>query len=199
MSFASGTPSNHEANLEQSSRARVYAGESPNPTPTPIPIPEREPPNPPSGGEGSEPEAASQVRMQSARVAAGAMTDGAWGMTAEAYREGIRSVTSKCAPLDVRGQQDVQRAVAEHGEGRKGEELLAWVRASAAEFASSEDATRGVRPGLWVAWLDKPKARARPAYGRTGPAFVQPTDETADWMTLDSDDPLPKTYGGTGT
>jgi hypothetical protein len=119
--------------------------------------------------------------------------DGVFGMTGDAYAEGVRAVTRQpFSRLSRTDQQELQRLIDAHGAGRKVNDLLAWVRATASEFARSVEPrfAGGYRPRRCAEWLDagRPAASATivqraPPSGRlwTPGGGVLPTTETTDY------------------
>lgn len=93
--------------------------------------------------------------------------DGAFGMTAAAWAEGIRSYTRKgCTP--PRGPSQVATLLDSIREHSKGAEPVEWVRQSAAAYAR-ELGSKAPNVFGWADWLNRPEAGATPAPGE-GPA-----------------------------
>ena len=89
--------------------------------------------------------------------------DGVFGMSGDAYGNGIRMVTNKpFAPLTRFDTQDLQRMIAAHGGGLRGQPLLDWVTKTAAEFATAKPYL-SLTPAKCTQWLDAGRATLRPA------------------------------------
>lgn len=88
---------------------------------------------------------------------------GALGMEIETFRLGVVDGSgSPCASFNRFALEDITRGIAAHApKCDTAEQLLAWLRGSAAEFARAYLAIIGTNfhpgnhPSKWVAWLDK--------------------------------------------
>lgn len=114
------------------------------------------PPKPPEG-------VAGEPMIDSPPVQA--TRDGAFGMTAGAWAEGVRAKTGGAVTrLDLRQTRALLALCDAHAGGRTGQALLEWVTATASEFASTVDASYGgYTPVRCANWLDagKPRERAK--------------------------------------
>jgi hypothetical protein len=147
---------------------------------------EQDPPQSPPGGEAA-PESARTSRPLPRPVA---QSDGVFGMTAEAWREGIAEgrrangdESPKVAPIDLRGQTDLSRLIAGHAPADvAGDDLLAWVRTTAAEFVQRNEARFGFTPSRCAVWCDagRPDNRDQ-AGGKRGPIRQGVPKEGRQW------------------
>lgn len=106
--------------------------------------------------------------MRVARENTETQLDGTFGMTADAYREGISSVTGgKVSTLSPSDRKELQRAIAAHAGGRTGQVLIDFVRDDAARFARECDAAFGGYPvRRYRAWCDAGR-KSKPTKGGT--------------------------------
>lgn len=117
----------------------------------------------PGSGSGSD---VSKQEAAAALANTGTMRDGTFGMSAEAWREGVAAATGSPVPtLSHSDVRDVQRLLSFAGEA-KGEALLAWAKEAARTFAVRELADNngayGITPRRAVAWFtsNRPPPRA---------------------------------------
>ena len=156
--------------------------------PAPFPLPVPDPPLPPTGGDGTptapggaaqrfalaSPEPPQRRTVAKPKRSIGA--EPAHTRYAKAYAAGMTDVTLEpfTPPTDSHAQLVFRHVLPTHarapsGEPLAGDALLAWIRASVAEWrrCAKPDAARytpGFRPSHWQAWLDA---------GRPGAASVR--------------------------
>jgi hypothetical protein len=129
------------------------------------------------------------MTRSTARTDSETTRDGVFGMSGEAFAEGIRAVTrAPFTRLSRVEQQDLQRLLEAHAGDRRGEALLAWVRTTATEYARSVEPrfAAGYRPRSCAQWLDAGRPRSNgptlaivqraPATGRAWKPAVATTE-----------------------
>ncbi len=114
---------------------------------------------------------AAHIEAASALANTGTVRDGNFGMTSEAWREGVTAATGQHVPtLSHAEVRDVQR-VLESAPGLKGEALMAWAKATAQAYATHELADSagryGITPRRCVAWLTAGRPPPREAASGT--------------------------------
>lgn len=181
---------NHEASSKRAPKRTFKRIEAPDPDPV---NPEVTPLTPQGG-------AASGPRLVEVRREAETQTDGTFGMTADAFRDGIKSVTGACAPLAPRDRKAVQRLIEGHCAGLRGQPLIDAVRAIAVDFAQAVDTRyRTLTADNCVAWLNsgrpmkpplagsqtRPGGQALPPERSTPMVFTEePYDGSSDWQSV---------------
>lgn len=153
----------------------------------------RSPPTPPLGGVGST----SQVGANGQAPPAPADPEPVHDDLRLAYAQGVTAATANpYTPPQKREEAWVlEEAVKTHGGGRKGEELLTWLREQAKAYvlAKREDSRfeRGFAPSKFAEWLNT-RAVAKP--GGAGGAAPKELPNASSRLPLEQPKPLAERY-----